>query len=166
MRGCALRSDPAKGDEYRWQDRCSVCAAKSALRSCLSSGWRAAESHADGYCLTCAKELGIKPVDDLMKQFGITDQDLEQMEDRFSAFMQNGGAEAMEGMMENDDGEEETEEEDFTPGGSATFPFNLMGRMGGAQDAEYHPVEGGKTALLTEKRTPVPGKREKKEKIS
>ncbi len=100
------------------------------------------ESHADGYCLTCAKELGIKPVDDLMKQFGITDQDLEQMEDRFSAFMQNGGAEAMEGMMENDDGEEETEEEDFTPGGSATFPFNLMGRMGGAQDAEYHPVEG------------------------
>ena len=26
----------------------------------------------DGICLTCAKELGIKPVDDLLQKFGIT----------------------------------------------------------------------------------------------
>ena len=31
----------------------------------------------EGYCLTCARALGIKPVDDLMKQFGMRDEDLE-----------------------------------------------------------------------------------------
>ena len=122
----------------------------------------AGESRADGYCLTCAKELGIKPVDDLMKQFGITDQDLEQMEDLFSAFMQNGGAEAMEGMMEETE-DDEGEEDDFTPGGSATFPFNLMGRMGGAQDAEYRPVEEGGSAK--EKKDPRAKEKGKKRKF-
>ena len=36
----------------------------------------------EGYCLTCARALGIKPVDDLMKQFGMRDEDLEAMEER------------------------------------------------------------------------------------
>ena len=85
------------------------------------------ETKTEGYCLTCAKELGIKPVDDLMKQFGISDEDLENMEDRFSNFMQNGGAEAMQGLMgPNGDGgddaegggDSEGEDGDFTPGGS------------------------------------------------
>lgn len=121
------------------------------------------ETKTEGYCLTCAKELGIKPVDDLMKQFGISDEDLENMEDRFSNFMQNGGAEAMQGLMgPNGDGDggddaegggdSEGEDGDFTPGGSATFPFNLIGRMGGdAKDAEFHAVDGeGKDAAKKE----------------
>ena len=33
----------------------------------------------EGLCLKCAKELGIKPVDDMMKQMGITDEELEDM---------------------------------------------------------------------------------------
>ena len=37
----------------------------------------AGEAKSEGYCLSCARELGIKPVDDIMKQFGISDQDLE-----------------------------------------------------------------------------------------
>ncbi len=130
------------------------------------------ETKTDGYCLTCAKELGIKPVDDLMKQFGISDQDLENMEDRFSAFMQGGGAEAMEGLMESgsEDGDEpgEGEDDDFTPGGSATFPFNLMGRMGGeeARDADYHPVEGQDgTAGRTDKKDPRAKEKGKKRKF-
>ena len=71
----------------------------------------------DGLCLTCAKELGIKPVDDLLNKFGITDDDMEQMDQQLGALM-------------NPEGEEG--DEDFTPGGAATFPFlqNLFG--GGA----------------------------------
>ncbi len=30
-----------------------------------------------GYCLTCAKELGIKPVEDLISKMGISDEDLK-----------------------------------------------------------------------------------------
>ncbi|MDD2993996.1 MAG: ATP-dependent Clp protease ATP-binding subunit, partial [Pygmaiobacter sp.] len=119
------------------------------------------EAKTDGYCLTCAKELGIKPVDDLMKQFGITDQDLENMEDRFSAFMQGAGEDAIEGYEANDE-EDETGDDDFTPGGSATFPFNLMGRPSDAQDAEYTPVEKQDE---TDKKDPRAKERGKKRKF-
>ena len=34
----------------------------------------------EGYCLTCARELGITQVDALMKQYGISDDDLERLE--------------------------------------------------------------------------------------
>lgn len=118
------------------------------------------EAKTDGYCLTCAKELGIKPVDDLMKQFGITDQDLENMEDRFSAFMQGAGEDAIEG-YEGDEEEGETSDDDFTPGGSATFPFNLMGRPSDAQDAEYTPVEKQDEADKKDPRAKERGKKRK-----
>ena len=37
----------------------------------------------EGLCLVCAKELGIKPVDDMLKSMNITDEDIEQMSDQF-----------------------------------------------------------------------------------
>ena len=71
----------------------------------------------DGICLTCAKELGIKPVDDLLQKFGLTDDDMEQMDQQLSA------------LMNPEDGNEAEGEEGFMPGGAATFPFlqNLFG---------------------------------------
>ena len=70
----------------------------------------------DGICLTCAKELGIKPVDDLLQKFGITDDDMEQMDQQLGALM-------------NPEENGEGGEGDFMPGGAATFPFlqNLFG---------------------------------------
>ena len=32
----------------------------------------------EGYCLKCARELGISQVDAVMKQYGITEEDLEK----------------------------------------------------------------------------------------
>lgn len=50
----------------------------------------------EGLCLKCARELGIKPVDDMMKKMGISDEDLESIStEMMSAF---GGAEEPEGM--------------------------------------------------------------------
>ena len=70
------------------------------------------ESVNEGLCLTCAKELGIKPVDDLLNKFGIGQEELEQMDEQFGELMN----------VEDGDG-------DFMPGGAATFPFlqNLFG---------------------------------------
>ena len=45
----------------------------------------------EGYCLHCARELHIKPVDDLMKQFGMSDQDLDNMENRMESMMEEMG---------------------------------------------------------------------------
>jgi len=42
----------------------------------------------EGICMKCARELGIKPVNDMIEKMGITDEDLEHMEDE------------MEGMIE------------------------------------------------------------------
>ena len=33
-------------------------------------------SGTEGYCLRCAREMGIKPVDNLMKQMGISDEQM------------------------------------------------------------------------------------------
>ncbi len=33
----------------------------------------------EGYCIKCAKEIGLKPVDDILKQMGISDEELESM---------------------------------------------------------------------------------------
>ena len=45
----------------------------------------------EGYCLHCAREMHIKPVDDLMKQFGMSDEDMDAMEDRMENMMQEMG---------------------------------------------------------------------------
>ncbi len=67
-----------------------------------------------GLCLVCAKELGIKPVNDLMEKMGITEEQMEAME-----------SELNELMAANADGTEEEDSGDdgFVPGGAATFPF-------------------------------------------
>ena len=33
----------------------------------------------EGLCLTCARELGIKPVDDILKKMGMSEDDIENM---------------------------------------------------------------------------------------
>ena len=54
----------------------------------------------EGLCLKCAKELGIKPVEDMMQKMGISDEDLEGLtNEMMSAF---GGAEGAEGLVPQD----------------------------------------------------------------
>ena len=72
----------------------------------------------EGYCLTCAREMHIQPVDDLMKRFGVSDQDLENMEERMSSFLEEAAQNGA--MMPAEDG---GEPEEFVPGGSPVFPF-------------------------------------------
>ena len=72
-----------------------------------------------GYCLTCAKEMGIKPVNDLIKQMGISDEDLEAVQNQMSGFMnelaENGDiSEMMEsmGLAAPDDTQDGSEDND------------------------------------------------------
>ena len=45
----------------------------------------------NGLCLVCAKELGIKPIDDMLKKMNISDEDIEQMSDQFMDLMSLDG---------------------------------------------------------------------------
>ena len=56
----------------------------------------------EGYCLHCARELHIKPVEDLMKQFGMSDEDMDNMEDRMENMMQELGDGSGNPFSEND----------------------------------------------------------------
>lgn len=77
------------------------------------------ESHNEGLCLKCAKEMGLKPVEDMMQKMGISDEDLEGLtNEMMTAF---GGAEGLEGLMENASEDPDGEEDD--EGRTATFPF-------------------------------------------
>ena len=87
------------------------------------------QTKSKGYCLTCAKELGIKPVDDMMKQMGIDDEALRAMEEQMDSFMQDNMGEdgsfdfgKMFGGMGMPGGE--FDEEDFEQGGSPTINFS------------------------------------------
>ncbi len=94
----------------------------------------------EGLCLKCAKELGIKPVEDMMQKMGISDEDLEGItNEMMSAF---GGAEGMEGLMVSDDDGDEDEDE----GKTATFPFlnKLFGAAQQPQQPGDTPKEGAR----------------------
>ncbi len=73
------------------------------------------QTKSEGLCLKCARELHIKPVDDMLTKMGISDEDLENL----SGEMMNAlsGAEDLIGMEPNDS---DTDDED---GKTATFPF-------------------------------------------
>ncbi len=75
-----------------------------------------------GLCLVCAKELGIKPVNDIMEKMGITDEELEAATAQMTELMN----------MDSDSGSDEEEDALFTPGGAATMPVDQMlgGQLG------------------------------------
>ena len=104
------------------------------------------ETKNEGYCLTCARELHIKPLDDMMQRFGVSDQDLEGMEERMNDFMKEMGENGQmpEGLFpmptEEPDGDGEDGEDGFTPGGSPVFPFGF----GSRQKKEDEEGEKGK----------------------
>ena len=102
-----------------------------------------ADEQPKGYCLVCAKDLGIKPVEDIMKRMGISPEDLESVQEQMDSIMENmGDMGDMSEMAQNfgiqnvdrnddqNDGAEDNEDGDgFTPGGAPSFPnfFNMFG---------------------------------------
>jgi ATP-dependent Clp protease ATP-binding subunit ClpC len=77
------------------------------------------ESTNEGLCLKCAKELNIKPVEDIIKKMGLTDEDLDSLTDEMMEAM--GGTESLTETETNDD-----------EGKTATFPF--LNRLFGGPD--------------------------------
>ena len=101
------------------------------------------ETKNEGLCLKCAKELGIKPVEDMMQKMGISEEDLDGLtNEMMSAF---GGAEGMEGLAPQPDESDEDDE-----GRTATFPF--LNKLFGGQPAE-NPTGGEQTRQQREEKS-------------
>ena len=67
----------------------------------------------EGYCIKCAKDLGIKPVTDMLKGMGIDDEQLEMMSDEMEALM-SGGMDGMGFEMNEDDEADDDSDGDET----------------------------------------------------
>ncbi|MGN0537380.1 MAG: AAA family ATPase [Acutalibacteraceae bacterium] len=72
-----------------------------------------------GYCMKCAKELGIKPVTNLIEQMGISDEEFDQMQDQMAELMESGVLGDIENMGLGGD---ENDDENFSAGGTPTVP--------------------------------------------
>jgi len=84
-------------------------------------------SQQEGLCLKCARELHIKPIDDIIAKMGISDEDLEGLTGEMMEAMQalSGGEDAL---LEIENSDSDTEDD----GKTATFPF--LNRLFGAQN--------------------------------
>ncbi|MEG1994374.1 MAG: ATP-dependent Clp protease ATP-binding subunit, partial [Oscillospiraceae bacterium] len=99
------------------------------------------ESKQEGLCIKCAKELGIQPINEMMDKMGISEEDLEEMDQQITDMM--GGMDLS----------------DFEMGGSKQMPFlqNIFG------DVPVVNEDSDETATNTKDKKTKKPKKEKKE---
>ncbi len=82
----------------------------------------------EGYCLKCARSLGIPQIDQAVRQMGFSEDDLDNLTDEMSS---------MFGQIEGEDNEDEIDSR------TATFPLlnQMFGAMNPAANAEKQPAQ-------------------------
>ncbi|MBQ3817419.1 MAG: ATP-dependent Clp protease ATP-binding subunit, partial [Clostridia bacterium] len=115
---------------------CSKCKKRPAVVFVSDASNPNAEPN--GLCLVCAKELGIKPIDDMLKKMNISDEDIEQMSEQFMDIMS----------MNGDIDDESLNDETFDLGTAPAFPFmsNLFGSPAGEKNKEDSKADKGEKA--------------------
>ncbi|MBE6807280.1 MAG: ATP-dependent Clp protease ATP-binding subunit [Ruminococcaceae bacterium] len=105
------------------------------------------EGQNEGYCMRCARELNIGPINQMLERFGIGEEELDQMEEQMTEMMELAG--------------ESAEGEDFSPGGAPSFPFlqNLFGPPPPPRESAEEPPQEGKGKKS--KKKPEPEKKRK-----
>lgn len=96
----------------------------------------------EGYCLKCAKELGLKPIDSLMRQMGITEDDLDQITDEMTnmhSLMNTENDDAEDEEIDPDEDDADGRDDSFDFGGTHTFPF--LDKMFSGNDNTETPRE-------------------------
>ena len=96
----------------------------------------------EGLCLKCARELHIKPVDDVINKMGLSDDELDGLTNEMMEALGNA-----DGLMDIENSDADSDDE----GKTATFPFlnRLFGGMGGqrpeasAPGGELTPAQSG-----------------------
>ena len=115
------------------------------------------ESHNEGLCLRCARELHIKPVDEMMEKLGISDADLDNLTGDVAEMLGSMGMLGADADTDSDAPDTDTDEDD---GKTATFPFlNRLFNQNppSAPDAET-PEQPRQDAAAADKRGSAPRK--------
>lgn len=115
------------------------------------------ESHNEGLCLRCARELHIKPVDEMMEKLGISDADLDNLTGDVAEMLGSMGMLGGDADADSDAPGTDADEDD---GKTATFPFlNRLFNQNppSAPDAET-PEQPRQDAAAADKRGSAPRK--------
>ena len=100
----------------------------------------------EGYCLSCAKELGLAPIDQMFEKFGIGADDIENINEQMNDIIESMGgpealAEAEAGMLSGfGDADDDME------GGAMTAPLSefMNNFFGGKQDKSHNSSPNNK----------------------
>ena len=107
----------------------------------------------EGLCLKCARELGLPQVDEMIKRMGISDEDLENINNEMMQAM--GGAENLAELPDGSDDNGEEEE-----GKTATFPF--LNRLFSGGEMPKNPEDGAEEGGSRDRREKKDGKNGKR----
>ena len=99
------------------------------------------DSTPKGLCLICAKELGIKPIDDMLSKMNISDEDIEEMSEQFMNIM---------ALNEENDSDDDA----FSLGTAPAFPFlnNIFGTSNNNQDSKDNSEDKKQTSSDKQKK--------------
>ena len=113
----------------------------------------------EGLCLKCARQIGVKPVSDMIEQMGLSDEDLDNLSGEMGDMMGNLGG-LLNGMQQNEDDGEDDEQDSQT----ATFPF-LNKLFGSAGKEDSVPAEKEEPSEETKSRSEKPGSQKNNKKL-
>ena len=117
----------------------------------------------EGYCLSCAKELGLAPVDQMFEKFGIGADEIESINEQMNDMIESmGGPEALQEAENNMLMSMGIDCDEDSEGGAATAPLsdfmnNIFGGMGGSSkknddtkkdDKKSRKSNNGKKSML------------------
>ena len=111
---------------------CSRCGKRPAV--VFLAGLNGTEKFEKGYCLTCAKEMGVPQVNEYLKQMGITDEDLENGLDMLMGMgtdEMNNSDDDFSDMLMNDEDDDEDSVGGFQKGGANILPPFMEKFFGG-----------------------------------
>ena len=106
----------------------------------------------EGYCIFCAKELGIKPVMDMIEKMGIDEEQLEMMSEEMENMLENGDMFGMMNSMgfEAPDGDDDDEENDGDEGRAPSI--NLGSIFGNLKNFQKDGAGDEKSEVNTKKK--------------
>ena len=94
----------------------------------------------EGLCLSCAKKLGIAPIDKMLEQFGLSEEEFDTMNSQMTEMLSEmeGNGEGLADMLGAISGGDETD------GGAATAPIDFLKNIFG-DNKQNDKKEQGKT---------------------
>ena len=94
------------------------------------------ESKQEGICIKCARELGIKPVNDMIDKMGLSDDDIDRMSSEIENFIQSDEDGTLEGLMGGLGGMPARREDDDDDPSEGRAPAVDFSKLSGGTDVD------------------------------